>query len=183
MNSTLNSLLKRLDENFRFKQYELDGGDFDEDVIDDEFNGEDFDVLEDVNTTSNLDGGQGQPQTPYAFSKKVQNPEDVAYSNDVEHTNRFFKQINDVYKNAILELNYRDYKRDDTRTEKEKINSNIVEINRKLKEVEQMINHASRLKMESGSDQGIFWKGTLANFTKINERLIRLSSKIREFNT
>jgi hypothetical protein len=52
-----------------------------------------------------------------------------------------------------------------------------------LREVEQMINHAGKLKMESGADQTVFWKGTLGNFQKIKERLNRLSNKIVEMNS
>ena len=142
---------------------------------------ENFIGLEETNVTSNLDGGEGQPNTPYAFSKKVHIPDEEGYSEPVHPTDRFFKQIDDIYR-RVNEANYNDFKKDDTRNERTKINEHIVLINRKLREVEQMINHASRLKLETGSNQTVFWKGTLNNFTKINERLIRLSNKIREMS-
>jgi len=141
-----------------------------------------FSPIDEDNTTSNLDGGEGQPQTPYAFNKKVVEPEDDgAYTEPINLTDRFFKQIDDIY-TRVSEINYKDFKRDDSKTERTKINEHIIQINAKLREVEQMINHASRLKVESGADQTVFWKGTLRNFTKINERLLRLSNKIREMN-
>lgn len=164
MNSSLLDILNSLDENYVFN-------------------------IEEDNTTSNLDGGQGQPQTPYAFSKEVEEPDDVSYSEKVEETDRFYKKIEDIYYrinskvNSINEAKYSDYAMDDTKSSTQKINSHILEINRKLREVEQMINHASRLKSESGSDQGIFWKKTVGSFVKIKERLNRLSNKIVEMGS
>ena len=185
MNSSLKSLLEQLDKSY-FIPEDVEYGDPDKGSW---LGEEDDDCLEEDNTTSNLDGGQGQPNTPYAFGKKVRDPDDDSYSEPVNTTERFFIKIDDIYNRlnekvqSLNELNYKDYKRDDTRSERQKINANISEINKKLREVEQMINHASKLKVESGSDQTVFWKGTLGNFSKINERLIRLSNKIREMNT
>jgi len=142
---------------------------------------ENFVGLEEDNVTSNLDGGEGQPNTPYAFTKKVHVPDEESYTDIVHPTDRFFKQIDDIYR-RVNEANYNDFKKDDTRNERTKINEHILLINKRLREVEQMINHASRLKLESGANQTVFWKGTLRNFTKINERLIRLSNKIREMS-
>jgi hypothetical protein len=48
--------------------------------------------ISEENTTSNLDGGAGQIQTPYAFSKKAKYPKDGAYTKKVEPTDRFFKK-------------------------------------------------------------------------------------------
>lgn len=135
---------------------------------------------ENMNTTS--DGEV--VDTPYTFSKKVQDPDDDAFSEDVPETDLFFKKMEEslLKIQKITELNYKDYKNDDSRTERQKINSNILEINKKLREVEQMIGHASKLKLETGADQSVFWKGTLGNFLKIKERLNRLSNKIVEMS-
>lgn len=135
---------------------------------------------ENMNTTS--DGEV--VDTPYAFSKKVQDPDDDAFSEDVPETDLFFKKMEEslLKIQKLTELNYKDYKSDGSRTERQKINSNILEINKKLREVEQMIGHASKLKLETGADQSVFWKGTLGNFLKIKERLNRLSNKIVEMS-
>lgn len=135
---------------------------------------------ENMNTTS--DGEV--VDTPYAFSKKIQDPDDDAFSEDVPETDLFFKKMEEslLKIQKLTELNYKDYKSDGSRTERQKINSNILEINKKLREVEQMIGHASKLKLETGADQSVFWKGTLGNFLKIKERLNRLSNKIVEMS-
>lgn len=168
MNSSLQNILDRLGESYNIP----------EDC--------EIDNLEEENTTSNLDGGQGQPNTPFAFTKKVQTTTDISYSEPVHPTEKFYKKIDDSYirlQKRIDELNYNDYRSDQTKTERQKINSNIIEINKKLREVETMLNHASKLKLETGSDQTVFWKGTLGNFLKIKERLNRLSTKITEMNS
>ena len=82
----------------------------------------------------------------------------------------------------IDEINYKSFKEDDSQSERQKINNNIIEINRKLREVEQMIGHASKLKLETGSGQDVYWKRTAQSFLKIRERLNRLSSKIVEIS-
>jgi hypothetical protein len=83
----------------------------------------------------------------------------------------------------LVEVTYSDYKNDNNSSTRQKINNHINEINKRLREVEQMITHASKLKTESGSDQRVFWKGTVSKFQQIDQRLTRLSTKIREINT
>tara|TARA_R110000868_G_scaffold12456_32_gene59658 strand:+ start:297 stop:791 length:495 start_codon:yes stop_codon:yes gene_type:complete len=164
MNSSLKDILEKLDSNYEFP-------------------------IEEENTTSNLDGGQGQPSTPYAFTDKEEEPDDAAYSEPVQETDRFYKKIEDIYHRinlrveSLSEARYSDYVSDDTQTQTQKINNHVLEINKKLREVEQMITHASRLKSESGSNQGVFWKKTVGSFIKIKERLNRLSSKIVEMGS
>ena len=148
----------------------------------DEFLEEDEDYVEE-NVTSNIDGGEGQPKTPFAFRKDEKDPKTKSYGweSKVPKTNLYFQKIEDIYNRLSLnELSYSDFRNDDSLSERQKINTNILEIGKKLREVEQMVNHASKLKLESGADQSVFWKGTISKFTKINERLLRLSSKIRE---
>ena len=108
------------------------------------------------------------------------------YVKKVQHTDKFLKTweaIDRSIAKIVSEASYGDFKDDSSRTTRQKINTSIIEINRKLREVDQMITHASKLKLESGADQSVFWKGTLKNFQKIDERLLKLSTKIREINT
>jgi hypothetical protein len=121
----------------------------------------------------NVTGGGEFYATPNAFRKKIRKPDDESYSELIE----------DMIERSINEISYKTYKTDDSLTERQKINNNIIQINKMLGEVEQMINHATKLKLESGSDQSVFWKGTLGKFQKIDQRLGRVSSKLREFNT
>ena len=63
---------------------------------------------ENMNTTS--DGEV--VDTPYAFSKKVQDPDDAAFSEDVPETDLFIKKMEETFDRIqrISEINYKDYK-------------------------------------------------------------------------
>lgn len=161
MNSSLKGLISQLNENFNIQHLE-----------------EELDDLEEINDT----GSGGEYMTPNAFRKTEKEVDDVSYSEDVPDTNRFYKRIEETI-NRIDEANYKDYRNDDSKSERQKINGNIIEINKKLREVEQMISHASKLKNEISSGSDIYWKGTLGSFLKIKERLVRLSNKIVEMNS
>lgn len=152
MNSSIKQLIERLEE-FCDSEEELD----------------------EMNDT----GSGGEYMTPNAFSKKTKKPDDSSYSKEVQETDRFFKKIDEISR-LVSEASYNDFKADNTRSERQKINGNIIEINRKLREVEQMITHASKLKLETGAGEDVYWKKTLGNFLKIKERLNRLSGKIVE---
>jgi HD superfamily phosphohydrolase len=166
MNSSLKNLIRQLNENFNL-----------EEDCDDE-----MELEEDPLSEDNSGNSGGEYMTPNAFSKKVKDPDDVSYSKKVETTDRFFKKIEETIQ-RLDEGNYNDYKNDDTKSERQKINGNIIEINRKLREVEQMISHASKLKTESGAGADIYWKATGRSFLKIKERLVRLSNKIVEISS
>lgn len=140
--------------------------------------------IEEDNVTSNIDGGLGQPKTPFSFTDKEDvDVDDFGWEKKVKESDYYFKKINELYNRTLQEISYNQFKSDDSKNYKQKINSNIIEIGRKLREVEQMIDHATKLKVETGADQTIFWKPTISKFNKINERLIRLSNKIREMNS
>lgn len=149
------------------------------------------------NTTSAYAGGEGPQRTPYAFgkSKKKRSAAEV-YDVPVESTNKWFVKLENIYDrsqkkinslnerhSSLNELNYQDFKADDSQTSRQKINSSIKEINVKLSEVEKMIAHSQKFKNEIGADSGVFYSDTVKRFQKISERLMKISSKIREFNT
>lgn len=145
-------------------------------AIDDKFIDED-------NTTASMD----PLNVPGAFAKKTKKPNSGgSYDVSPEPSERFFKKIYEQVESVdyiLHEISYKDFKVDNTRSESQKINQNIAEINKKLYEVERLIDHASKLKVETESDQGVFWKGTVSRFEKINNRLSRLTNKIREMNS
>lgn len=169
MNKNIFLMLERMQKSLHVEEENCDPGE---------------EITED-NVTSNLDGGEGQIQTPYAFSKaKKPRVRDSAFSEPVAETELFFKKfeakINRI--DRLSEVNYKDFKSDETLNEKQKINKSVREINAKLREVEQMIAHASRLKSEIGASSDIYWKRTAGSFLKIKERLTRLTNKIVEIS-
>jgi hypothetical protein len=82
----------------------------------------------------------------------------------------------------ITEITYKDYSRDDSKNLKDKLNDNIKEIYKSLRQSEQLIDHALKLKQETGSTQRHFYKDTFTKFSKIGERLVKLQSKVKEFS-
>jgi len=90
-------------------------------------------------------------QTPYAFGK--QDDEDI----------------------EIL-----GYKKDPSISPKKKVNQSISEINKRLREIERVVNHNVRLKQEMGVNSGQYWKSSQGNLVKISERLLRISKQLKE---
>ena len=80
----------------------------------------------------------------------------------------------------IFGLNYPSFKKDDTKNSRQKVNGAIKEINKRLFEIDRIISRASKLKKEDGVGRDSYWKSTGPRMTKIAERLIKVSQKLRE---
>ena len=83
---------------------------------------------------------------------------------------------------SINEVSYRAYKNDASATPVQKVNKGIHEVNKMIAEMENIVNLNLRLKTESDVNSSQFWKSTSKRFTKINERLIRISNKLKELS-
>ena len=79
-------------------------------------------------------------------------------------------------------VSYRDFKKDPTSTPQQKVNKGIAEVNRMLGEMEKIVNNNLRLKQETGVDSSHFWKTTGTRFAKINERMTRISNRLKELS-
>jgi len=79
-------------------------------------------------------------------------------------------------------VSYRDYKKDPTSTPSQKVNAGIMEVNRMLSEMEKIVHNNLRLKTEMGVQSNHFWKSTSTRFSKINERIVRISNKLKELS-
>ena len=96
--------------------------------------------------------------------------------NEVKESD-FMKFSKELYLN---EISYNEYRKDPIASPKSKINNSINFINRGLKEIEKVVNQNVRLKQEIGVDNGIYWKSSRENLTKISERLLRVSKQLKE---
>lgn len=75
---------------------------------------------------------------------------------------------------------YRSYATGDAKsTPEQKIKHTIKEVARQLQEIEQTINYASRLKTESGVARNGYGSAVESALTKISERLIKISERVR----
>ena len=80
----------------------------------------------------------------------------------------------------IFGLNYPSFKKDDTKNSRQKVNGAIKEINRRLFQIERIINRTAKLKKEAGVTSDKYWKSTGPRMNKIAERLLKVSRKLRE---
>jgi hypothetical protein len=79
-------------------------------------------------------------------------------------------------------VSYRDYKRDETASPSQKVNKGIQEVNAMLAEIEKIVHNNLRLKTEMGVNSNQFWKKTSGRISKINERIVRISNKLKELS-
>ena len=127
----------------------------------------------------------GDIKTPYAFGKKEDekdNAEVVGYKKVQESA--YKRMMRDVYGIDSIDeaVTYSDFKKDPKSTPQQKVNRGIAEVNRMLAEMEKIVNNNLRLKQEMGVDSSHFWKTTGNRFAKINERMTRISNRLRELS-
>lgn len=147
--------------------------------------------IEEANVTGNMDGGAGPIKTPAAFAKSededdldTDHIEVLGYKKSKKSKQNFesVKNLETKLEN-LIEATYRAYKKDESMSSKKKVNLAIKEINRKLYEVEKLVNQNTKLKTEMGIDQSQFWESTKVRFGKISERMLKISRKIKELGS
>lgn len=79
-------------------------------------------------------------------------------------------------------VSYRAYKKDETASPSQKVNQSIKEVNSMLAEMEKIVSNNLRLKQEAGVHSSQFWKSTSQRFAKINERMTRISNRLKELS-
>jgi hypothetical protein len=149
-------------------------------LIDDEEDDLQIEDIEEISTSA----GAGGYETPNAFGELGDDTiEMLGYKkvkkvkkNEVKESD-FMKFSKELYLN---EISYNEYRKDPIASPKSKINNSINFINRGLKEIEKVVNQNVRLKQEIGVDNGIYWKSSRENLTKISERLLRVSKQLKE---
>ena len=129
--------------------------------------------LEEANATANLDGGEGPPRTPYAFSGKSKKDEKKKKKNATSSAG--YELVGERY-----ESNYKSYKKDESLNSRQKVNGSIREISKRLMQIERILTRNIKLKKESGVNSSQYWKSTRSTVGRVSERLIRVAQKIRE---
>ena len=131
---------------------------------------------------NNVTGGGEVYNTPNAFSKDKKedehdNAEVLGYKK--VKTESAFKSLS---KQMFLgEVNYKEYKTDESLTQRQKVNKSIKEVNGKLFRIERIIDQNIKLKTESGIDESKYWESTKRNLLKIEGKMTRLAEKLRSF--
>ena len=91
-----------------------------------------------------------------------------------------YESVHDKMDEKYLKLieGYRDFKSGDVKPSN-KVKSTIQEIAKKLQEIETLVNYNSKLKTESGVTSSAYGPATQKALTKISERLIKISERVR----
>lgn len=133
--------------------------------------------------------GVGAYATPKAFvgdpdaegSKKGLDAS-TAYTIKPSKKKRFFIGYKDQGKHLadIKEANYKQFKEDASLPQHKKINEAILEINRRINEINRIIKHSAKLKNEAQIGDNKLWKKTNEALLKINKRLNEANKRLRE---
>ena len=143
-----------------------------DDVLDSNTPEED-EELEEISVTGGMDGGEGPPRTPYAFSGKKKEDEEKKRKNATTSTG--YTLVGEIY-----DSNYKSYKKDESLNSRQKVNGSIREISKRLMQIERILTRNIKLKKESGVNSSQYWKSTRSTVGRVSERLIRVAQKIRE---
>jgi hypothetical protein len=108
-------------------------------------------------------------------SKDKTNTPGTAHKKDLH--NKSIDELLDKKYEQLIE-GYKDFKSGDVKPSS-KVKSTIQEIAKKLQEIETLVNYNSKLKEESGVTSTAYGPGTQKALTKISERLIKISERIR----
>ena len=150
-----------------------------------------FEEIEEANVTANLDGGEGPVKTPNAFSKSQdeddlddEHIEVLGYkkSKESKMNTKKLESLERKLEEKINEISYKEYKKDDSRKNHQKINDSIKEINGMLFKLERIVNQNAKLKNEADVHSGQYWKSTQERFGKISERMLNVARKIKELS-
>ena len=155
--------------------------------------------MHEINSTSNLDGGFGQPKTPNAFQRKTPSAGDkrkelqnatssTGYGIPVK-SNKYTEKMDEMRARIITRtnevltggINRRTLTEADT-SNRRQINLAIKEVYQQLSEIERVIDESMKLREDTAMGNDVFYKPTLGYFTKISERMLRIGSKLRELN-
>jgi len=130
---------------------------------------------------SNSIGSTGSEDynTPKAFGKKNKKDATVGLPGYKQVKESAFKSFS---KQMFLgEVNYKEYKTDESLSQRQKVNKSIKEVNGKLFRIERIIDQNIKLKTESGIDESKYWESTKRNLLKIEGKMTRLAEKLRSF--
>jgi hypothetical protein len=112
-------------------------------------------------------------------SKDITKSPGTAHKKDYDQKTKKLK-VEDVLEKKYEQLieGYRDFKSGDVKPSN-KVKSTIQEIAKKLQEIETLVNYNSKLKTESGVTSSAYGPATQKALTKISERLIKISERVR----
>lgn len=147
-----------------------------EDLMGD-FSAYDIEVLEssaddDIDEAS-TSSGAGAYNTPKAFStpEQARRKKKMKYAGVAESMDKKYEKLIESYKKFALG--------DSKMTPDKKVKETIKDVSKKLQEIEQLVRFSSRLKTESGLSRDGYGPAVNNALTKISERLVKISERVR----
>ena len=127
---------------------------------------------EDIDETS-TSSGAGAYNTPKAFStpEQARKKKKMKYTGVAESMDMKYEQLIESYKKYALG--------DAKMTPDKRVKETIKEVSKKLQEIEQLVRYSSRLKTESGLSRDGYGPAVNNALTKISERLVKISERVR----
>jgi len=116
-------------------------------------------------------GGIAGYQTPHAFSKNEKPKNKIKYPGVAEAMELRLEKLIEGYREYATS--------NPTMSAESKVNETIIEVSRKLREIEESVRNASRLKEESGVTRDGYKKRTNKALGTISERLVKISERVR----
>jgi len=126
-----------------------------------------YDDLDEQSVT----GGIAGYQTPYAFSKDKKVKKKMKYPGVAEAMEKRYEHLIEGYRTYATS--------DPKKSPETKVNETIIEVSKKLREIEESVKNASRLKEESGVTREGYKKRTNKALGTISERLVKISERVR----
>ena len=123
--------------------------------------------LKELSVTGGIDGGEGPPKTPYAFKDPKDDDKD---EDDLKLSDGM----------SVVKENYWHYRNDESMTTKQKLAKSMTNIREALSMIEKSIKYNVKLKNEMKFESDSYMKRTKVAINKISEKLIRLSTKVKD---
>jgi hypothetical protein len=148
-------------------------------------------LLDELSATGAASGGEGPPQTPYAYSRKKLNASNEADEGETPRMKEIAKHSmpdrdsNVVDKHNPSKVNeararyYNFREANEYKKNGSKISFAIQEIKKMLKEVDYLAKISNRLKAESDVGNGAYWGKTSKDLEEIVNYTKRISGKMR----
>ena len=131
---------------------------------------------------NNITGGGEAYNTKNAFSKDGKEDANGNADNSGYKKLKNESMFKSLSKQMFLgEANYKEYKTDESLSQRQKVNKSIREVNGKLFRIERIIDQNIKLKNESDIDESKYWESTKRNLVKIEQKMMRLAEKLRSF--
>ena len=126
--------------------------------------------VDEMSTTA----GVAPVTTPYAFSKDKKQKKKIKYPGVAEAMEKRYERLIEGYGQYVTE--------NPKMSPEAKVNRTIKEAYKKLREIEEAVHNATRLKSESGMTREAFNKSAVKALTEMSNKLKTIAERVRNLN-